>query len=264
MPAPTPKTLRLGVLTPSSNTALEPLTSALAASYRPGRTALEVADAGAVTAHYARFKVTEIGLNHQALNQFNDSHILAAADLLADAKVDVIGWSGTAAGWLGFEKDQQLVEKIEQRTGIAATTAVLALNEALALRGIERIAIASPYTQDVQQQIAANYARAGIEVVAETHEGIRDNHQFGMLEPALLLQRLRALARHDRPPQALITYCTNLRAAQLAPVLEAEFGITLLDTVSTTVWGMLRRAQWPTAPLSPWGMLFEETAPGRV
>lgn len=261
---PTPKTLRLGVLTPSSNTALEPLTSALVASYRAQRTALQVADAGAVTAHYARFKVTEIGLNHQALNQFDDSHILAAADLLADAKVDVIGWSGTAAGWLGFEKDQQLVDKIEQRTGIAATTAVLALNDALALRGIERIAIASPYTSDVQQQIADNYARAGIQVVAETHEGIRDNHQFGMLEPELLAQRLRALAGHEQRPQALITYCTNLRAAQLAPALEAEFGIALLDTVSTTVWGMLRRAQWPTQPLSPWGMLFAEDAPAKA
>lgn len=258
MPADTPKTLRLGVLTPSSNTALEPLTSALAASYRPQRGALEVADTGAVTAHYARFKVTEIALSDQALDQFDDSHILAAADLLADAQVDVIGWSGTAAGWLGFDKDRQLVQRIEQRTGIAATTAVLALNEILALRGIERIAIASPYTHDVQQRIAHNYARAGIEVVAETHEGIRDNHQFGLLEPALLRQRLRALAAHDHAPQALITYCTNLRTAQLAPALEAEFGIPLLDTVSTTVWGMLRRAQWPTAPLRPWGMLFEE------
>ena len=135
---------------------------------------------------------------------------------------------------------------------------MLALNDALALalRGVERIAIASPYTRDVQQRIADNYARAGIQVVAETHEGIRDNHQFGMLEPALLDQRLRLLARHEQRPQALITYCTNLRAAQLAPALEAEFGIPLLDTVSTTVWGMLRRAQWPTQPLAPWGMLF--------
>ena len=42
------RTLRLGVLTPSSNTALEPLTSALAAGM-PG-----------CTAHFSRFKVTEI------------------------------------------------------------------------------------------------------------------------------------------------------------------------------------------------------------
>ncbi|MCI4429672.1 MAG: Asp/Glu/hydantoin racemase, partial [Burkholderiales bacterium] len=45
------RTLRLGVLTPSSNTALEPLTSALAAAV-PG-----------CSAHFSRFKVTEISLS---------------------------------------------------------------------------------------------------------------------------------------------------------------------------------------------------------
>ena len=81
--------VRLGVLTPSSNTALEPLTSAIVAGL-PG-----------VSAHFSRFKVTEISLSPDALGQFDDSKILAAAELLADAKVDVIGWSGTAAGWKG-------------------------------------------------------------------------------------------------------------------------------------------------------------------
>ena len=86
--------LRLGVLTPSSNTALEPLTSALAAAL-PG-----------ASAHFSRFKVTEIALDAAALGQFDDSKILAAAELLADAKVDVIGWSGTSSGWLGFDRDR--------------------------------------------------------------------------------------------------------------------------------------------------------------
>ena len=63
--------LRLGVLTPSSNTALEPLTSAIVATL-PG-----------CSAHFARFKVTEISLSEQALGQFDDSKILAAAELLA-------------------------------------------------------------------------------------------------------------------------------------------------------------------------------------
>ena len=77
--------IRLGVLTPSSNTALEPLTSAL------------VAQLPDCTAHFSRFTVTEIALSEQALGQFDDSKILAAAELLADARVDVIGWSGTGA-----------------------------------------------------------------------------------------------------------------------------------------------------------------------
>lgn len=234
--------LRLGVLTPSSNTALEPLTSAIVA---------QLPDA---SAHFARFKVTEIALGANALGQFDDSHILAAAELLADAKVDVIGWSGTAAGWMGFDKDALLVERIQQRTGIAATTAVLALNELLELRNIQRLGIVSPYTADVQERIIANYQAAGIEVVAHTLENIRVNHAFAEIAPATLMQRIDEVCQ--AAPQAVVTYCTNLRAAHLATEVEARHQIPLLDTVSTTVWGMLRAAGHDPAQIQGWGELY--------
>lgn len=235
--------IRLGVLTPSSNTSLEPLTSALVAAV-PG-----------CSAHFSRFAVTEISLSAKGLGQFDDSKILAAAELLADAKVDVIGWSGTAAGWMGFDSDRRLVERIQERTGIRATTAVLALNELLALRGITRLALVTPYTEDVQRLIIDNYRHAGIDVVAERHLGITVNHDFALVE----LQRLEDLmgevaALH---PHAVTTFCTNLRAAPLAEKFESKSGIPLLDTVSTTVWGMLRAVGADPKAISGWGRLFE-------
>lgn len=235
--------IRLGVLTPSSNTVLEPLTSAIAAAV-PG-----------CSAHFSRFKVTQIALSEQALGQFDDTNILAAAELLADAKVDVIGWSGTAAGWLGFDKDVLLTERIQERTGIASTTAILALNELLAIAKVQRMAIVSPYTLDVQERIIANYAAAGIEVVAQTHEGISDNHAFGLISPELLWHRMEQTLAAK--PQAIVTYCTNLRAAQLAQQFEQQYGVPVLDTVSTTVWGMLRAAGADPAVVRNWGQLFD-------
>ena len=237
-----PASLRLGVLTPSSNTALEPLTSAIVASV-PG-----------ASAHFSRFRVTEISLQPHALGQFDDSKILAAAELLADAKVDVIGWSGTAAGWMGFDADQRLVERIHECTGIRATTAVLALNELLTLKGIRTLALVSPYTADVQQKIVDNYRSIGIEVVAEQHLGIQVNHEFALVEP----QRLRAMMDDVAVarPGAITTFCTNLRAAHLAEEVERTHGIPLLDTVSTTVWGMLRAAGASPAVVPGWGALY--------
>jgi len=237
--------LRLGVLTPSSNTALEPLTSALAAALPNA------------SAHFSRFRVTEIALDAAALGQFDDSKILAAAELLADAKVDVIGWSGTAAGWLGFDRDLQLVERIRERTGIRATTAVLALNELLALKKVQRLAFVTPYTADVQERIVANYRSIGIEVVAERHLGIRVNHDFAGVTPSTLRELMDDVARAR--PQAITTFCTNLHAAQLAPSIERTHGIALLDTVSTTVWGMVRAAGASPAAITGWGELFQWT-----
>ena len=240
------KSVRLGVLTPSSNTALEPLTSALAAKV-PG-----------CSAHFSRFSVTEISLSNRALGQFDDSKILAAAELLADAKVDVIAWSGTAAGWMGFDSDRRLCERIHARTGIAATTAVLALNELLKIMGVQQLALVTPYTEDVQQRIVENYAREGISVVAERHLRISVNHDFALVEPDTLLGLMRevSLGTDHARPQAISTYCTNLRAAPLAARVETELGIPLLDTVSTTVWGALRAVDADPAQIKGWGSLF--------
>jgi maleate isomerase len=235
-------TIRLGVLTPSSNTALEPLTSAIVATV-PG-----------ASAHFSRFKVTEISLKPNALGQFDDSKILAAAELLADAHVDVIGWSGTSSGWLGFDADRRLVERIQSHTGIQATTAVLALNELMALKGLTRLGLVSPYTPDVQARIVKNYADIGIEVVAEQHLGISVNHDFALVTTKQLQDMMEKVA--IAKPQAITTFCTNLHAATLAGPVERALGIPLLDTVSTTVWGMLRAAGVSPALVQGWGELY--------
>jgi maleate isomerase len=79
---------RLGMLTPSSNTVLEPVIGAM------------LADLPEVSAHFTRFRVTEILLGQGALGQFELEPMLAAADLLADARVASICWNGPRrAGW---------------------------------------------------------------------------------------------------------------------------------------------------------------------
>ncbi|MEP7085287.1 MAG: Asp/Glu/hydantoin racemase, partial [Betaproteobacteria bacterium] len=131
----------LGMLTPSSNTILEPLTSAM------------VSGVPHVSAHFGRFRVTEISLKGAALGQFDEAPILEAARLLADARVDVICWNGTSSGWLGFDADEQLCESIRNATGIPACTSVLALNEVLERTDARDFGLVTPYLDDVQAAI---------------------------------------------------------------------------------------------------------------
>jgi maleate isomerase len=134
---------------------------------------------------------------------------------------------------------------------------VLALNELLALRKVTRLALVTPYTPDVQERIVANYAKLGIEVVAERHLGIRVNHDFAGVSPSTLRELMDEVARAR--PQAITTFCTNLRAAPLATEIGRAHGIPLLDTVSTTVWGMVRAAGGSPAAITGWGELFQWT-----
>lgn len=238
------KQIRLGMLTPSSNTALEPITSAM------------VSGLPNVSAHFSRFTVTEISLRDQALGQFDLEKILGAARLLADARVDVIAWNGTSSGWLGFDRDQALCKQITEATGIPATTSVLALNEILEKTRARRFGLATPYLNDVQQRIIANYQRSGFDCTAERHLELHVNYSFAEVEADTIRCMVRELARED--VQAISTFCTNLHAAHLAEELEAETGIPLYDTISTVVWKSLRLAGVDTRALKGWGRLFQE------
>jgi maleate isomerase len=234
--------VRLGILTPSSNTVLEPLTSAI------------LDDLPEVTAHFARFPVTEIALSPSSVAQFADEPILRAAELLADAKVDAIAWSGTSAAWLGFARDVALCERIVTSTGRPAGTAVLALNEALAASAVKRLGLVTPYRDDVQARIIANYDAAGIAVVSERHLGISDNYAFAEEPPDRIEALIREVAA-DRP-DAIAVLCTNMRGAPLVSELEAEFDIPVHDSVAVTVWKSLKLAGIDPSRVQGWGRVF--------
>lgn len=241
------KRVRLGLLTPSSNTALEPLTCRMLAGLPE------------VTAHFSRFKVTEIALSPNALAQFDDSKILDAASLLADAKVDVIGWSGTSAGWLGFASDELLCRRILDHTGVPATTSVLALNELLHKTGRKSFGLVTPYTDDVQRRIVANYEASGFHCTAERHLGITTNFAFADVGETTLVTLIRDIAHLSQTrPQAIVTLCTNLWAAHLVNDLEEEIGIPIYDSVATVVWKALELAGAGADRPKGWGSLFDE------
>lgn len=232
----------IGVLTPSSNTALEPLTSAI------------VAGVPDISAHFARFTVTEISMRKQSVDQFDFAPILQAARLLADARVNVICWSGTAASWLGVEQDENLCRAIEADTGIPATTSVLALNELVERNDVQRLGLVSPYTDDIQQLIVKNYLSIGVDCCAEEHLGLTVNHDFGLVDPGVIARSLRRVASEQ--PDAIAVMCTNLRAAQLVESLEEELGIPIYDSVAVVVWKALQLLGIPAGTVKGWGRIF--------
>lgn len=236
----------LGMLTPSSNTTLEPVTTAM------------LSDIPEASAHFGRFRVTEIALSNQALAQFDDSEILRAAELLSHAKVQSIGWNGTSSGWLGFEADERLCRRITELTGVAACTSVLALNEIFDLTKVRRFGLVTPYLDDVQAAIIKNYASAGYECVAEQHLRKQDNFSFSEVTAEELRSMVYAVAKDK--PQAITIFCTNLRGAPLVQQLEQEVGIPIYDTIATVVWKALKQAGADTRRIRHWGSLFREVA----
>jgi maleate isomerase len=242
---PSDRRLKVGHITPSSNTVLEPLTCLMSRPYDDR-----------VSHHFTRIKVEAITLRPTHTGQFSPEPMLAAAELLADAGADAIVWNGTSGGWNGVETDRELCALISERTGIASTTTTLAQLEILEQTGLHRPALAVPYTADVARRIAEEFAAAGLDVVASATAGVSDNRSMAYVSESTV----RALVRDaDRSvADCILIYCTGVAGAQLANELEGIHGKPVFDSVAVTLWKALTMVGIDPR-IDGWGSLLRGT-----
>ena len=240
--------VRIGMITPSSNTMVEPITSAMTAHL-----------IDQLSVHYARIRVTRISLERDSLDQFELDEMLGAARLLADARPHLICWNGTSAAWKGLRADEAICEAIQRETGVPATTATIAQFEAFKAYGVSRYALAVPYLPDVRDAIVRTYGEAGAECVSSRALGISTNYDFAEVG----LDRLRALIRESDAPEAeaIVVVCTNLAAARVVEEMEQELGKPIFDSLVLALWHPLRMLGW-SKPIPGWGRLLDDTTRG--
>lgn len=233
----------LGILTPSSNTVMEPLCAEI------------LAGTPDISAHFGRFRVTEIALSEAALSQFDNGPQLQAADLLADARMDVIAWGGTSGSWVGLDSDRRLCVQITARNEIPATTSTLAVLAALHSLKASEFALVTPYLDEVQSAILTTFSGEGFTCVTELHLGDRGNFSFSEHSEAHIEAMVRDVARTK--PEVIVIHCTNFLGARIAPKLEEELDIPVIDSTSVTLWHMLHLAGADASRIRGWGRIFD-------
>ena len=230
----------LGTLLPSANTVVERVTVAMLHGL-------------GVAPLFTRFA------KRGATDPFPDSHdmdgLVAAAELLADARPRAIVVSAGKGAVIGLEQDRALADAIARRTGVPATTPALALPDALGALGVRRIALIGPHDRGYNLRAARGLANAGIETVTEESLGITDNLAFADVEAEAIAAMARRAAR-AAGVEAIVAWNTNCAAAPLAAALEAELGLPLLDATALGVWAGLRAADVAARPGPAWGRLF--------
>lgn len=235
---------RIGMIAPSSNTVLEPETMRLVAPLGDD-----------VTVHFARVGVLQIQASAQSDSQFAFDGLIAAADLLAGVRPDLIVWNGTAASWLGLSRDADLAARMAAATGHVCTTTMLLYQAAFAAMGLRRLGLVTPYTADIQAQVVANLTALGLDIVAERHLGDAGNFSYAEYSDEFVAEEIRAVIADGRP-EAVAVMCTNYRGARAAPVIEAETGVCVLDSVALTLWGALSIAGVAPEALAGCGRVF--------
>lgn len=218
-----PKAIRLGLIVPSSNTTME-------AEYR------RVLPDG-FTIHTARMRLREVTV--EALLEM-ERGVEEEALKLADARVDVIGYGCTSGSLVkGLGHDTEIVTKIEKTTNTPAVATAGAVVEALKALEIRRVAVATPYIDEINGLERDFLEANGFEVLDIRGLKIVDNTSIGRVAGDKVVRLVKAL-RHDEASGVFIS-CTNLPTTSILQRLEEDLRKPVVSSNSATLWSMLKR-----------------------
>lgn len=166
--------------------------------------------------------------------------IVTAVRYLASRHVDYIIHTGmpvvTTRG-KGFE--DELVKKIEDATGLPATTSIRSAIRALAHLGIRNVAVVTPYPQELHQSALSFLAASGLRVVAEHTMDVVFKRLQDVTPAQIFATTKRVLASAPSADGVYIP-CNQWSGADAAPLIENELGIPVVTGAHADYWEAFR------------------------
>lgn len=217
-----------------------------------------------VGALMTRLRLPHGEVSADALGRMVDSERFEEATReLVDADVDVAAFACTTGSLIrGAGFDRQLIDRMERAGARKATTTSTALIEALRALDARRVAVATPYTDELNRLEAAFLESHGFDVTAVMGLGIASDPDIARV-PA---ERTHELARSvaDGPAADVVFIsCTNLLTLGSLAQLEQELERPVISSVAVTIWSALLLAGIEPAATGL-GSLLAHRAPGGV
>lgn len=167
---------------------------------------------------------------------------IEAARLLADVPVDSLVLGCTSGSFVnGAAYNRELIAKMQEATGgIPCTTTASAVAEALKFMQINKVAIATPYVDEVNEKAQAFFAEEGIETLNLKGLGYTREPDID----GTSLDRVYRLGREvdTQGAQALLLLCTGLRTVPVLDALETDLGKPVISAIQASFWHTLRLA----------------------
>jgi maleate isomerase len=210
---------RIGVIVPSSNTTVE--------------SDFMLALPEGVSVHAARMFLAET--TAEAERHMIHDHVPIAVTDLATLRPHVVAFACTSGGAvLGADGEATLIANIARETGAPVVSTNDAVGKAIQKFGRKRIALLTPYVDELNQAIRAGLERRGLTVVHMAGLGITDNFGISHVTP----DEIVAFAEREltgRQFDLLFVSCTNFRAVEARPLLMQRFDVPVVTSNQATI-----------------------------
>ncbi len=160
---------------------------------------------------------------------------------LATTQPDLFVFGCTSAGSLfGLDFDTKFCNELGEICGCPALGVINAASQALSRAGSKRVALITPYNDDLTNSVAKALTAPGREVVASAGVGITVNIELSNPTPDDIVRFAKdKLKGHSF--DTLFVSCTNFRALEAKSMLEKEFGTTVITSNSAVIDAIERK-----------------------
>lgn len=162
--------------------------------------------------------------------------LLSMSRYLSSRAVDFIIHTGmpvvTTRG-KGF--DEEVVNQIEQATGVPATTSIRSAIRALAHLDVRNVALVTPYPQELHRSAVKFIADSGFKVAADHTEDVVFKHLHDVTPAHIASVAKRVLASAPAADGVYIP-CNQWAAADAAPLIEKEVGVPVVTGAHADYW----------------------------
>jgi maleate isomerase len=213
---------RIGLMVPTGNSVMEPEFQRMAPE--------------GVSTHANRVELKDV--TPASLLEM-EADTARSARQVAQTRVGVIAFGCTSGSFVGGPGyDDRLTRIIEDETGVTATTTTTAVMRALNAFGVSRIALVTPYTNEVTR-LEVDYLQAnGFEVTNWKGGGIVGVAYIQECPPEVSYRRAREVY-NDRA-EAVFISCTGFRTVENIARLEADLGKPVVTSNQATYADCLR------------------------
>ena len=157
-------------------------------------------------------------------------------DILPNEKIDCVAYgctSGTIAA--GYEAIEKKIKNAKPEAIV--TTPSTASIKALKKLNIKKIAIFTPYSKKLNDEVLDFFKNENFEIKANSYFNIESDIDIGKVDPNYLYE---VLSKMDlKGAEALFISCTALPALSIIDKLEKKLNITVLSSNQTLIWDTL-------------------------
>ena len=153
-----------------------------------------------------------------------------AIQLIKTTAPDVVVFGCTSAGALGtLDHDAGIARQIETGTGAKTITVLAAVLAQLRAIAPKKLALFTPYIEDLTQSIASSLAQAGFPPMKAAGMGIQANLEIGRVAPDEIIRFVESEIEASAPDCVFLS-CTNWRAVETIERLQEKLGTLILSS----------------------------------